>query len=146
MEKKWGDTPSVTLKLLQKIYSKFCIYIAFSLTHFTRKFLPNKTQLISSQEIAFQNLKLAITKSPILKRFFLKFSLYKPIHPIKDLVQYLNRRKVIISSKWLKPSEKHYFTIEKKCLGIVRSILKFHRYFCGKEFILEGDQGIIWNI
>ena len=42
-------------------------------------------------------------------------------------------------SRKLKPSEKHYSTIEKECLGIVWSIQKFHRYLFGKEFILETD-------
>ena len=132
MEKNWGDTPSVTLKVLQKIYSKFCIY-CFFINTFYQKVLTkqNSVDIISGNCVS--KLEISYYKVPDFEAVFLKFSLYKPIHPIKDLVQYLNRRKVIISSKWLKPSEKHYFTIEKKCLGIVRSILKFHRIFLEKS-------------
>ncbi|XP_062590636.1 uncharacterized protein LOC134252230 [Saccostrea cucullata] len=46
---------------------------------------------------------------------------------------------VAYASRKLKPSEEHYSTIEKECLGIIWSVQKFHRYLYGREFILETD-------
>ena len=134
---------------LVNFYRKFIpnfAHIALPLTDLTRKFSPNKLQWTASQEIAFQNLKSAITKSPILKLPILS-QVFIVQTDASDrglgavLLQEEGDHKfpVAYASRKLKPSEEHYSTIEKECLDIVWSIQKFHRYLFGKEFILETD-------
>ena len=69
MEKNWGDTPSVTLKVLQKIYSKFCIY-CFFINTFYQKVLTkqNSVDIISGNCVS--KLEISYYKVPDFEAVF----------------------------------------------------------------------------
>lgn len=134
---------------LVNFYGKFipnCAHISLPLTDLTRKFSPNKIQWTESQEISFQNLKKALTSSPILKLpnlskvFILQTDasdrglgavLLQEDSDQKQPISYISRK--------LNKAEENYSTIERECLAIVWAIQKFHKYLYGREFILETD-------
>ncbi|XP_062572789.1 uncharacterized protein LOC134234761 [Saccostrea cucullata] len=129
----------------RKFISNFA-HIALPLTDLIRKFSPSKLQWTEAQELAFQNLKASIIQSPILKLPGLsKVFIVQTDASDRGIGAVLLQEEgefklpVAYASRKLKPSEEHYSTIEKECLGIIWSVQKFHRYLYGKEFILETD-------
>lgn len=134
---------------LVNFYRKFipnCAHISLPLTDLTRKFSPNKIQWTESQEISFQNLKKALTSSPILKLpnlskvFILQTDASDRGLGAVLLQEDLDQKQPIsYISRKLNKAEENYSTIERECLAIVWAIQKFHEYLYGREFILETD-------
>ena len=130
-------------------YRKFILnfsVIAAPLTDLTRKGQPTRVKWTEIQEHAFNTLKKALTMSPILKLpnvrelFILRTDasdrgiggvLLQEESGVKWPVAYASRK--------LLPREESYATVEKECLALVWSILKYQRYLYGKHFIVETD-------
>ncbi|KAK3109194.1 hypothetical protein FSP39_025154 [Pinctada imbricata] len=120
--------------------------IALPLTDMTKKGKPNRLEWSESAEHAFQSLKQALVKFPILKlpdmgqMFILQTDASnRGIGAV--LLQNSGNEKlpVAYAGRKLKKSEQNYATIEKECLAIIWAVLKFQRYLYGAEFLLETD-------
>ena len=120
--------------------------VALPLTDLTKKGQPNTVIWQNVHEHAFQALKHALVKFPILKlpdmsQIFILMTDASDRGIGAVLMQEQNDTKmpVAYASRKLKGSEIAYSTIEKECLAIVWAIQKFQRYLYGREFILETD-------
>ncbi|KAK3107556.1 hypothetical protein FSP39_017290 [Pinctada imbricata] len=112
----------------------------------TKKGKPNRLEWSESAEHAFQSLKQALVKFPILKlpdigqMFILQTDASnRGIGAV--LLQHSGNEKlpVAYAGRKLKESEQNYATIEKECLAIIWAVSKFQRYLYGAEFLLETD-------
>ena len=120
--------------------------IALPLTDMTKKGKPNRLEWSEAAECAFQSLKQALVKFPILKlpdirqMFILQTDASnRGIGAV--LLQFSGNEKlpVAYAGRKLKDSEENYATIEKECLAIIWAVSKFQRYLYGAEFLLETD-------
>ncbi|CAG2250028.1 unnamed protein product [Mytilus edulis] len=120
--------------------------IALPLTDLTKKGQPSTVVWENAQENAFQSLRCALVRFPILKlpdftKIFVLMTDASDRGIGAVLMQYQENSKMPIAyaSRKLKKSEVAYSTIEKECLAIVWAVQKFQRYLYGREFILETD-------
>lgn len=138
-----------SVKELQSILGMF---------NYMRDFIPQMAQLTTplrvllrkgvvwhwtdQQKIAFENLKEAVSKPPILKNF----------DPSKDVViqtdssQYgvgsvllQDKQPVAFASRSLTDTEIKYSQIEKETLAIKYACRKFHNYIWGKKIVIHSD-------
>lgn len=134
---------------LANYYSKFiCKFsdTAQPLLDLTKKFQPNKVQWGPAQEKSFQEIKLCLSRDPILKIFdpnkvifvqtdssdyALGAAMLQEYQGVLHPVRYLSRK--------LKPAEVNYTIMEKECLAIVWAINKLKVYLYGTEFVLLTD-------
>lgn len=121
--------------------------IAAPLSVLTRKGKANSIEWGNSQGQAFQALRNALASYTVLrlpnlsKAFLVRTDastggiggvLLHEYGEDKFPVMYVSRK--------LLDGEKRHSTIEKECLGIVRSIQKLSRFLYGQEFVLETDR------
>ncbi|MES9879335.1 MAG: reverse transcriptase family protein, partial [Sedimenticola sp.] len=123
--------------------------IVVPLTDLTKKSEPNKVVWNGKHDEAFQRLKAAIAKEPVLQgvdltaRFVLQTDASDVglgavlLQPGKVNDQLLHP--VAYASRKLKASERNFAVVERECLGVVWGTLKFQRYLYGKEFTLQTD-------
>ena len=124
--------------------------IAAPLSDLTRKYLPTNVTWKEEEQKAFDKLKVLITQEPILRMpdFNQVFYLQTDASDLGVggvLLQKYQDVKCPIAffSKKFLPQQKRYSIIEKECLAIVWSILKFEIYLYGREFILETDHSAL---
>ncbi|XP_043604719.1 uncharacterized protein LOC122577454 [Bombus pyrosoma] len=138
------------------------------LAGYYRRFIPNfskiakpLTQLLKkdvifkwseNQEIAFNNLKTALTTKPILQ--YPDFS--KPFNLSTDASGYAvggvlsqgpigKDLPIAYASRLLNPAEQNYSTIEKECLAIVYCAMHFRPYLYGRKFTIVTDhKPLVW--
>ena len=98
-----------------------------------------------SCQLAFTNLKNALTHAPILK--------YPDFSPAaKQFQLYTNASAagigavleqcghvIAYASRTLSESEKHYSVIQKECLAVVHALKQFRHYLLGREFSIITD-------
>ena len=120
--------------------------IATPLTDLTKKGHPNVVVWGEVEERAFQNLKKAVTKDPILKvpdftKTFVVQTDASNIAAGAALLQEHDGLKfpVAYASRKFSNAEKAYSVIEKECLALVWALQKFQTYLYGREFIVETD-------
>ena len=120
--------------------------IAAPLTDITSNNALNKVKWTDIHETAFNELKQAITTQPVLinpdfsKPFIVQTdSSDRGIGAVLLQEKEGKRLPIMFISKKLLPRERHYNTIEKECLAIVRTISYLREYLEGKEFIVESD-------
>ena len=120
--------------------------IASPLTDLTAKAAPNKVVWTDEHQQAFDRLKMAITSYPVLRNpdFGKTFTIQtdssdRGIGGV--LLQEIDGKKlpIMFISKKLLARERHYSTVEKECLAIVRCVSQLREYLEGKEFIVESD-------
>ena len=119
---------------------------AVPLTDLTKKNYPNTLKWEECHEIAFQDLKRALTKTPILRlpdmtQTFIVRTDASQYGIGAVLLQEWPDGKFPVSyaSRKLLSREVNYSVIEKECLAIVWGVQKFQQYLYGVEFILETD-------
>ena len=120
--------------------------VALPLTDMTKKGNPNLLDWSEASELAFNNLKQALLKYPILKLpnvsepFILQTDASnRGVGAVLLQMSGDQKLPVAYAGRKLKSSEENYATIEKECLAIVWAIAKFQRYLYGSEFLLETD-------
>ena len=120
--------------------------IAVPLTDLTKKMRKNVVEWTSEYERAFQTLKEAILKGPVLKMPDFSLPFYLQTDASEDgagaaLLQIHGDTKHPIAyfSKKFSQRERSYSVIEKECLALVWGIRRFQVYLYGVEFILETD-------
>ena len=107
------------------------------LTHKDNEFLWTK-----ECESAFQRIKEAITKTPVLKFFNTEETTVlqcdaSSIGLGAALLQ--QGRPVIYASRKLTSTERNYAQIEKELLAIVFGMERFHQFTCGRKIIINSD-------
>ena len=120
--------------------------IAAPLTDLTKKGSPNVLIWNTAQELAFCSLRDCVAKQPILRLPNYNNSMILQTDASQDglgsvVLQEEDgvRHPISFASRKLLPREKNYSTIEKECLAIIWSILKFQKYLYGQNFFLEVD-------
>ena len=123
----------------------FAIFAA-PLTDLTKKGQPNFVEWCESQEKAFNTLREALLKWPILRLpdHSLDFTLRTDAsnNGIGAVLMQEHEGKlhlVAYASKKLTNAETKYFTLEKECLAIIWRVGKFHLFLAGKKFVLQTD-------
>lgn len=134
-----------TVGFYNKYISNFST-VAAPLTDLLRKRQPNTLKWSEAHELAFQTLKSALTKFPILRlpdfsRPFIIRTDSSDTGMGAVLLQEYDDGKFPVSyaSKKFKTAEKNYSVIERECLGLVWGIHKFYQYLYGKVFLIETD-------
>ena len=123
--------------------------IAFPLTELLGQNKPNKLAWGPSQQTAFDTLKAALVRKPILcppdmKKSFIIMADSSEISVSGILMQKGDTddepRKVIsYTSRKLLPRERRYPTIEKELLSVVYCVSKFHHYIYSRPVLIETD-------
>lgn len=120
--------------------------IACPLTDLTKKSAPNKVEWEESHQRAFEELKRAVSKYPVLRLidFSKEFVVQADASGVgigAVLLQTWDEElmPVAYASRKLNNAEKNYSTIEKECLAIVWCVKKFYRYLYGQHFTIETD-------
>ena len=155
IEKIWNARPPTTKKLVQSFLGLVNYYrdyiqdyssIACPLYDLTRKSSPKVVKWESIHQVAFDKLKRAICKDPILrlpdatKPYIIRTDASNTGVGAILLQEYENGMwPIAYYSKKLKGSQINYSTIEKELLSIVLGIKRFYNYVYGDEFILETD-------
>ena len=120
--------------------------IATPLTDLTRKDRSNQVEWKPEHQKAFDQLRDAMNREPILKMpdFSKTFILQTDASEngagagLMQEHQGVNHPVAFCSRKFL-PREKRYSVIERECLALVWAVQKFQKYLYGVEFILETD-------
>ena len=128
------------------------------MTNYLARFIPNvaermqpllnllqkdvQFQWTSSQQEAFEEIKQAITKTPVL-------AFYDPEEPLtleNDSSEYglgsvimQKGKPVAFASRTLTPTERRYAQIEKEMLSVVFGLVKFHHYTYGRKVDVVTD-------
>jgi len=120
--------------------------VAAPLTDLLRKGAPNKLEWERAQDIAFSQLKAALSSEPVLrlpdsnKQFIVRTDASDTglgavlLQEHEDgifPVMYLSRK--------LNAAERNYSVIERECLAIVWAISKLQLYLYGRSFVLQTD-------
>jgi len=141
---------------LVNYYRKFIPHFserASVLTDLTKAKLPNKISWSEQHEVAFRDLKNALTGPPVLR----------PPHwdePFIVQVDASNRalgailcqrdqnddeHPIVYASRKLQPREEKLSTTEKECLAIVWAVELFRYYLYGRKFLLQTDHNpLVW--
>ena len=117
--------------------------IATPLTDLTRKDRSNQVEWKPEHQQAFDQLREAMNREPILKMpdFSKTFILQTDASEngagagFMQEHQGVNHHVAFCSRKFL-PREKRYSVIERECLALVWAVQKFQKYLYGVEFIL----------
>ena len=117
--------------------------IAAPLYHITNKGIPFVWD--DSCQLAFTNLKNALTHAPILKYpdfspAAKQFQLYTDASAagIGAVLEQCGHV-IAYASRTLSDSEKHYSVIQKECLAVVHALKQFRHYLLGREFSIITD-------
>lgn len=120
--------------------------IAAPLTDMTKKGKPNKVVWTEPAIKAYEELKLLLTKKPILqlpdqtRPYVLRTDASECGIGAVLLQEHEGMLfPVMYASRKLSTAEKKYCTMEKECLAIVWAVKKFNIYLYGKEFTLQTD-------
>ena len=120
--------------------------IAVPLTELTRKDQSNEVKWGPVHQSAFDQLKAAVTKEPVLRmpdftRTFILQTDASQNGAGAALLQEHDGTKhpVAYYSKKFSQRERSYSTIEKECLALIWGVRKFQIYLYGVEFVLETD-------
>ena len=118
--------------------------IAASLTDLTKNGQPNFVEWSEAQEKAFNILREALLKWPILRlpNYLLDFFLHTDASNsgIGAVLMQEHEGKlhpVAYASKKLTNAETKYSTLEKECLAIIWGVGKFRLFLAGKKFVLQ---------
>ena len=127
--------------------------LAMPLSDLTRKALPDKVCWSSECESAFNTLKKALCKSPVLcnpdfdKRFILQTDASdRGVGAVLSQEDESGRdRPIAYFSRKLLPRESRYSTVEKECLAIKLGVEAFSVYLIGREFTIQTDhRSLVW--
>ena len=129
------------------------VKIAAPLSDLTKKSLPDKVKWTAKCTNAFNILKEALCRSPVLinpdftKMFFLQTDASD--RGVGAVLSQLNDegkdRPVAYFSRKLLPREERYSTIEKECLAIKLGVETFKVYLLGRQFIIQTDhRSLVW--
>ena len=120
--------------------------IAAPLTDLTKKGQPNFVKWGEAQEKAFNTLREALLKRPILRlpdhsrNFTLRTdSSNSGIGAVLMQEHEGKLHPVAYASKKLTNAETKYSTLEKECLAIIWGVGKFRLFLAGKKFVLQTD-------
>ena len=120
--------------------------IAATLTDLTKKGQPNFVEWGEAQEKAFNTLREALLRRPILRLpdHSLDFTLCTDAFNsgIGAVLMQEHEGKlhpVAYASKKLTNAEMKYFSLEKECLTIIWGVGKFRLFLPGKKFVLQTD-------
>ena len=120
--------------------------IAAPLTDLTKKGQPNFVEWGEAQEKAFNTLREALLKRPILRLpdHSLNFTLRTDAsnRGIGAVLMQEHEGKlhpVAYASKKLTNAETKYSTLERECLAIIWGVGKFRLFLGGKKFVLQTD-------
>ena len=121
--------------------------IAAPLTDLTKKSLPERVQWTAESRRAFEALKIALCKNPVLvnpdfsKQFILQTDASN--RGVGAVLSQLDDNKtdrpVAYFSCKLLPREQKYSTVEQECLAIKLGVEAFKVYLIGKPFIIQTD-------
>lgn len=120
--------------------------LTYPLTELVKKRALNRVAWTSEHQTAFDRVKSALAKEPVLKApdFTLEFVLRTDASEQCLGAVLLQKHDailhpVIYASRKLLPREVAYSTVERECLAVVWAIKKFHVFLYGRHFILETD-------
>ena len=120
--------------------------VAFPLTNLTKKNQSNTVKWGHDEEVAYRQLKEAVTKDPILKvpNFTKPFILQTDASDVAAGAALLQshdgvRFPVAYASRKFSGAQRSYSVIEKECLALVWALQKFQTYLYGVEFVVETD-------
>jgi len=123
--------------------------IAYPLTELLAKHKPNKLTWGQDEQAAFDTLKAALVKKPVLSppdmtKSFIIMSDSSEVSTSAILLQPGDNpgdpRKVIAyASRKLLPRERRYATVEKELLSIVFGVTKFHHHIFSRPVLIEND-------
>nr|XP_018672786.1 uncharacterized protein zf(cchc)-26 isoform X2 [Ciona intestinalis] len=120
--------------------------VAVPLTDLTKKGHPDIVEWGDAQDRAFNNLKLMLSKKPILHLpdpslgFVLRTDASRD--GIGAVLMQVHEGKyfpVSYASKKLSSAERRYSTIERECLAVVWGVKKFMMYLYGTKFVIQTD-------
>lgn len=120
--------------------------IACPLTDLTKKGQPEKVHWTKEVERAFQELKAALTASPVLHApdYNCPFILQTDasdigVGAVLSQVQEGEEHPIVYISRKLSPAESRYATVEKEALAIKWAVLELRYYLTGRSFTLVTD-------
>jgi hypothetical protein len=134
------------------------LQIFLGMVNYLRKFIPNLAKIASPLQLllkknvgwlwttvhenSFNNIKMVITKAPVLQNFNVKEPVVIQCDASKDglgccLLQ--NGKPVSFASRSLTPSEQNFSQIEKELLSVVWATKKFHYYIYGQKCTILND-------
>ncbi len=129
----------------RKFVPNFSTRVA-SLTDLTRKNCPNQICWTNEAKDAFQDIKAALCKDPVLycPKFEEPFVLQTDasdtgIGAVLLQGESDSRHPVAYISRKLHAREARYSTVEKECLAVKWALDTFKYYLLGREFTLETD-------
>lgn len=102
----------------------------------------NQWQWLQQHQNEFDNIKLLLTTTPILKYYDESKDVVLSVDSSKDglgAVLLQNNFPIAYASKSLNNTQKGYAQIEKEMLAITYGCQRFHQYLFGKKFIVESD-------
>ena len=123
------------------------------LTDLTRAKSPTKIEWQDAHDLAFQDLKQALHKPPILKPLNWNYGLILQVDASnRGLGAILSQidlegleHPVACASRKLQPREEKLSTTEKECLAIVWVVELFRYYLFGRKFRLKTDHNpLVW--
>ena len=127
-------------------YIPSCAIIAAPLTDLTKKGQPNFVKWGEAQEKAFNTLREALLKRPILRlpdhsrNFTLRTDASNSGIGAVLMQEHEGKlHPVAYASKKLTNAETKYSTLEKECLAIIWGVGKFRLFLAGKKFVLQTD-------
>lgn len=116
------------------------------LTDLTKNAAPNKVRWTEECERAFQDLKEAICREPVLhspdfnKPFILQTDASQNgLGAVLIQEREGERRPVVFLSRKLLDRETRYSTVEKECLAVKWAVDSLRYYLLGRHFVLETD-------
>ncbi len=120
--------------------------LAAPLTDLTRKGQPEKTPWSPEADLAFQQVKAALTSEPLLRApdFGCPFLLQTDasdtgLGAVLSQVVDGEEHPVIYISRKLTPAERRYATVEKEALAVKWAVLELRYYLLGRKFTLITD-------
>ena len=120
--------------------------VAAALTDLLRKCSPNKLEWSNAQELAFRQLKAALSSKPVLRLpdWNRQFIVRTDASDIGLGAVLLQEREdgifpILYFSKKLNKAERNYSVGEKECLAIVWAVGKLQVYLYGRAFVIQTD-------
>ena len=131
-------------------YIPSCAIIATLLMDLTKKGQPNFIEWGEPQEEAFNTLREALLKRPILRlpNHSIDFTLRTDASNSGIGAVFMQEhggklRPVAYASKKLTNAETKYSTLEKECLVIIWGVGRFWLFLAGKKFVLQTDHKLL---